>query len=155
VSETWRAPAGISGCPERRSTSGASDTKSTDTGLADRARAPHRSPRATPAEVVSKILYLRQHYHFGPGKIADYLKQFHGLSVACATVHRILRRHSLNRLPANQKYRRHAASLDALREGAAGASAASSTSSFLSGSPAPAGGSTNSRRSTIAPAFAC
>jgi transposase-like protein len=33
------------------------------TGLADRAQAPHRSPRATPGEVVSKILYLRQHYH--------------------------------------------------------------------------------------------
>jgi hypothetical protein len=44
-----------------------------DAGLADRARAPRRSPQATPAEVVSKILYLRQHYHFGPGKIADYL----------------------------------------------------------------------------------
>src|SRR5688572_27679560 len=58
-------------------------------GLADRARAPHHSPRATPAAVVSKILYLRQHSHFGPGKIADYLKRFHGLSVACASVHRI------------------------------------------------------------------
>lgn len=77
-------------------------------GLTDRARAPHRSPRATPAAVVSKIVYLRQHYHFGPGKIADYLKRFHGLSVACGTVHRILRRHGMNRLPANQKYRRHA-----------------------------------------------
>ena len=79
-----------------------------DAGLADRARAPHYSPRATPAAVVSKILYLRQHYHFGPGKIADYLKRFHGVSVACASVHRILRRHGMNRLPANQKYRRHA-----------------------------------------------
>ena len=26
------------------------------------------------AEVVSKILYLRQHYHFGPGRIAAYLQ---------------------------------------------------------------------------------
>ena len=79
-----------------------------DTGLADRARAPHHSPRATPADVVSKILYLRQHYHFGPGKIADYLRRFHGVSVACASVHRMLGRHGMNRLPANQKYRRHA-----------------------------------------------
>ncbi|HEX2340283.1 MAG TPA: helix-turn-helix domain-containing protein [Vicinamibacterales bacterium] len=47
-------------------------------GVADRARAPHHSPRATPAEVVSKILYLRQYYHFGPGKNADYLKRFTG-----------------------------------------------------------------------------
>jgi transposase len=93
-----------------------------DAGLADRARAPHHSPRATPREVVGKIRYLRQHDHFGPGKIADYLKRFHGLSVACASVHRILRRHGMNRLPANQKYRRHVP-LDALRESAGGASA--------------------------------
>ena len=106
---TSRAPAGILGSHGRRSTSGDSGiSEHGDGGLADRDRAPHRSPRATPAGVVSKILYLRQHYHFGPGKIADYLKRFHGVSVACASVHRILRRHGMNRLPANQKYRRHA-----------------------------------------------
>ena len=31
-----------------------------DAGLADGARAPRHSPRTTPADVVSKILYLRQ-----------------------------------------------------------------------------------------------
>lgn len=62
-------------------------------GLYDRPRAPHRSPRATPTAVVSKILYLRQTYHFGPGKIADYLKRFHQIVLACSTVHRILGRH--------------------------------------------------------------
>jgi transposase-like protein len=41
-----------------------------EAGLADRPRTPHRSPRATPRVVVSKILYLRQHYHFGAGRIA-------------------------------------------------------------------------------------
>ena len=46
-----------------------------EAGLCDRARTPHRSPRATLPDVVSKLLYLRQHYHFGPGKIADYLKR--------------------------------------------------------------------------------
>jgi transposase len=50
-------------------------------GLCDRPRRPHRSPRATPTAVVSKILYLRQTYHFGPGKIADYLKRFHEIDV--------------------------------------------------------------------------
>lgn len=40
--------------------------------LADRPRTPHRSPRATPPSVVSKILYLRQNYHFGAGRIAAY-----------------------------------------------------------------------------------
>jgi transposase InsO family protein len=77
-------------------------------GLCDRPTTPHRSPRATPPEVVSKILYLRQRYHFGPGKIADYLRRFHRLSVARSSVHRILGRHGMNRLPANQKHRPHA-----------------------------------------------
>src|SRR4029450_7884000 len=78
-----------------------------EAGLCDRPRRPRRSPRATPKEVVSKILYLRQNYHFGPGKIADYLKRFHQLSVARSSVHRILGAHGMRRLPANQKYRPH------------------------------------------------
>jgi transposase InsO family protein len=76
-------------------------------GLHDRPRAPHRSPRATSPAVVSKIVYLRQTYHFGPGKIADYLKRFHHVAVARSTVHRILARHGMQRLPANQKHRPH------------------------------------------------
>jgi len=43
-----------------------------EAGLADRPRTPHRSPRATAAAVVRKILYLRQNYHFGAGRIAAY-----------------------------------------------------------------------------------
>jgi hypothetical protein len=57
-------------------------------GLYDRPRTPHRSPRAAARGVVSKILYLRQHYHFGPGMIADYLKPFHQVSIAPSSVHR-------------------------------------------------------------------
>ena len=60
-----------------------------DAGLCDRPRKPHRSPQSTPREVVSKILYLRQNYHFGPSKIADYLKRFHGVAIAASSVHRI------------------------------------------------------------------
>ena len=37
-----------------------------DAGLCDRPRTPQRSPNATAGAVVSKILYLRQHYHVGP-----------------------------------------------------------------------------------------
>ena len=77
-------------------------------GLCDRPRAPQHSPRATPVDVVRKILYLRQQYHFGPGKIADYLKRFHQVSVARSSVHRILGKHGMNLLPANQKHRPHA-----------------------------------------------
>ena len=39
-------------------------------GLRDRSRRPNVSPRATSTEVVGKILYLRQQYHFGAEKIA-------------------------------------------------------------------------------------
>ncbi|HEX2368508.1 MAG TPA: leucine zipper domain-containing protein [Acidimicrobiia bacterium] len=39
-------------------------------GLRDRSSRPHHSQNATSAEVVGKILYLRQNYHFGPGRKA-------------------------------------------------------------------------------------
>ena len=73
----------------------------------DRSRAPHRSPRSTTPDVVSKILYLRQRYHFGPGKIAGDLQRFHAVTIAVASVHRVLQKHGMNRLPANQKHRHH------------------------------------------------
>jgi hypothetical protein len=66
-------------------------------------------------DVISKILYLRQPYHFGPRKIADYLKRFHELSIAGSSVHRILQRHQLHRLPANQKHRPHGKRWNATR----------------------------------------
>ena len=78
-----------------------------DAGLCDRPRTPQRSPRATAREVVSKILYLRQHYHFGPGRIAAYLHRFHRVEIAGSSVHRILTRHGMSRLPANQKHQPH------------------------------------------------
>lgn len=78
-----------------------------EAGLADRPRTPHRSPRATPPAVVSKILYLRQNYHFGAGRIAAYLQRFHHVDIARSTVHRILVKNGMGRLPANQKHRPH------------------------------------------------
>jgi hypothetical protein len=48
-----------------------SDTPSTVTPASaiDHGRRSDR-PRATAREVISTILYLRQHYHFGPARIA-------------------------------------------------------------------------------------
>ena len=66
-----------------------------DAGLCDRPRMPQRSPRATPSAVVSKILYLRQHYHFGPARIAAYLHRFHAIAIAGSSVHRILKRRGI------------------------------------------------------------
>ena len=76
-------------------------------GLRDRSRRPHVIPHATKPEVVSKIVYLRQHYHFGPHKIAMYLKRYHDIEVSPSGVWRILKRLDMSRLPASQRYRRH------------------------------------------------
>jgi hypothetical protein len=73
-------------------------------GPADQA---HKSPNATPAAVVSKVLYLRQNYHFGAGRIRDYLKRFHDVRIAGATVQSLLHKHGLGRLPASQKHQPH------------------------------------------------
>jgi len=76
-------------------------------GLRDRSRRPHVSPNATSEEVVGKIVYLRQTYHFGPLKIVMYLRRYHELVISPSGVWRILRRLGLNRLPASQRYKRH------------------------------------------------
>jgi transposase InsO family protein len=76
-------------------------------GLVDRSRRPHVSPRATHVDVVGKIIYLRRNYHFGPQKIAMYLKRYHDVAISNSGVWRILKRLDLNRLPASQRYTRH------------------------------------------------
>lgn len=77
------------------------------TGLVDKPRTPHRCPHETPREVVSKVLYLRQNYHFGAERISDYLKRYHRVSLAKSTVQRILQRHGMSKLPASEKYKHH------------------------------------------------
>ena len=76
-------------------------------GLRDRSRRPRTSPNATRAEVVEKILHLRTAYHFGPEKIAMYLKRYHDVTISKSGVWRILHRLDLGRLPASQRYKRH------------------------------------------------
>jgi len=76
-------------------------------GLRDRSTRPAHCPHETPAEVVEKIIYLRQNYHFGPAKISMYLKRYHDIEISNYGVWRILKRLDLNRLPASQRYKRH------------------------------------------------
>ena len=76
-------------------------------GLRDRSSRPHNSPNATNAEVVGKIMYLRQQYHFGPHKIAMYLKRYHDITISPSGVWRILVRLDLNRLPSSQRHKSH------------------------------------------------
>lgn len=74
--------------------------------LRDRTSAPHHSPNATNVEVVEKILWLRQQYHFGPQKIAMYLKRHHDFTISSSGVWRILHKVGPGRLPASQRYKR-------------------------------------------------
>jgi transposase InsO family protein len=76
-------------------------------GLRDRSKRPRVSPNATRTEVVGKTLSLRQHDHFGPARIATYLKRYHEIQISSSGVWRILKRLELNRLPASQRYQRH------------------------------------------------
>jgi transposase len=76
-------------------------------GLKDRSSRPHVSPSTTEVDVVAKIVYLRQTYHFGPGKIAMYLQRYHEVTVSTSGVWRILKRLDLNRLPTSQRYKPH------------------------------------------------
>lgn len=48
-------------------------------------------PQRHPPEVVGKIIYLRQHYHFGPHKIDMYLKRYHDISISPSGTWRILK----------------------------------------------------------------
>jgi transposase InsO family protein len=73
--------------------------------LRDRSRRPQSCPHETSTEIVGKIIYLRQNYHFGPTKIAMYLKRYHDIQISDSGVWRILKRLGMNRLPASQRYK--------------------------------------------------
>lgn len=88
-------------------------------GLKDRSSAPHHTPHATKADVVEKILWLRQQYHFGPAKIAMYLDRYHDVKVSSSGVWRILKKVGLNRLPSLATLQATLHPLEALREAAA------------------------------------
>ena len=74
-------------------------------GLRDRSKRPHHSPNATAAEVIGKVVHLRQHYHFGPLKISMYLKRYHDIEISQSGVWRILKRLEMNRLPSSQRHK--------------------------------------------------
>jgi len=62
-------------------------------------------PNQLSAEVVEKILHLRQNYHFGPQRITWYLERYHGIKTSSSSVYRTLVRHNLSRLPRNTSRR--------------------------------------------------
>jgi transposase len=78
-----------------------------EAGLRDGSSAPLHSPNQTKAEIVGKIVYLRSNYHFGPQKIAMYLRRYHDIEISPSGVWRVLNRLDMSRLPASQRYKRH------------------------------------------------
>ena len=52
--------------------------------------------------MVAKNVHLRQHYHFGPLKIAMHLKRYCDIEISDSGAWKIL---GMGRLPANQRYK--------------------------------------------------
>jgi hypothetical protein len=63
-------------------------------------------PFAIQDDVIGRVIYLRQHYHFGPLKIVMYLKRYYDVTVSNSGVWRVLRHLGMNRLPAYRRYTR-------------------------------------------------
>ena len=59
--------------------------------LRDGSSRPLTSPNATQKEVVGKIVYLRENYHFGPHKISMYLQRYHDITISPSGVWNILK----------------------------------------------------------------
>lgn len=75
-------------------------------GLANQKTAPKNPANQTPADVVEKVLHLRQTYRLGPIRIVWYLARYHAIKISDAGVYRVLRRHGLNRLPRGTRVRK-------------------------------------------------
>src|SRR5882762_1764571 len=88
-------------------------------GLRDGSCRPHHSPGATHAEIVGKIIYLRQHYHFGPRKISMYLLRY-DIAISPSGVWRILKRARDEPVAGLAALQAPRLSLEALREAAPG-----------------------------------
>jgi transposase InsO family protein len=67
-------------------------------GLLDHSSRPVPSPARTAPDVADLVEALRRQTKHGPARLAADLKRLHGVTVAPATVHRILVRRGLNRL---------------------------------------------------------
>src|SRR5438270_204903 len=85
-------------------------------GLRDRSSAPFHCPHQTKPEIVGKIMYLRQHYHFGPLKISMYLKRYHDVDIGHHVCHEVEQPTTRDRCR-----RRHCANVPVDREHVVGA----------------------------------
>ncbi|MBI4744146.1 MAG: helix-turn-helix domain containing protein [Actinobacteria bacterium] len=70
-------------------------------GLKDKYRPHLKNQKQNRSEIISKIVYLRENYHFGPGKIQMYLERYHNVIISKTAIFRILKELNMNRLPDN------------------------------------------------------
>ena len=64
-------------------------------GLKDRSKRPKSHPKAVPKEIAQLIVKLRQKSHYGPRRLAFYLKRDHGINLSVYGVYRVLVRAGL------------------------------------------------------------
>ncbi len=74
-------------------------------GLINSKPCPENLTLRIPADIEEKIIYLRTNYHLGQQRISWYLIRYHNIKVSSCGVYSVLKRNSLNRLPANQRKR--------------------------------------------------
>jgi len=60
--------------------------------------------KATKPEILAKIIYLRQTYHFGSWKIMAYLERYHDIHNSSSGTWGIPNKLKMSRLPINQRY---------------------------------------------------
>ena len=72
--------------------------KDGEAGLINKKPIPKNPTNRAPAEVVDKVLHLRQIYHLGPIRIVWYLACYHDIKISCAGIYRILKRNGVSRL---------------------------------------------------------
>ena len=69
-----------------------------ENGLLDLSSRPTTSPVRTPEEIADLVEALRRQTKHGPARLTSDLQRLHGITLAPATVHRVLVRRGLNRL---------------------------------------------------------
>ncbi|MFJ6501552.1 leucine zipper domain-containing protein [Streptomyces virginiae] len=69
-----------------------------ENGLLDHSSRPATSPARTPEDIADLVEALRRQTKHGPARLAADLQRLHGVTLAPATVHRILVRRGLNRV---------------------------------------------------------
>lgn len=73
-------------------------------GLKDKSSPHLKNHKQSRAEIISKIIYLRKNYQFGPGKIQMYLERYHNITISKTAIFGVLKELNMNRLPDNHGY---------------------------------------------------